>query len=69
MSYPVCLLISVAIGFGCSLFGFQKLSVFISYVMSMLYPVLLVTTSAAFIKERLAKRVVRLGEKEVNHVA
>lgn len=51
-----CLMISVGISFVLSMIGFEALSVFISYAMSVLYPVLLVTTTVACVKKYCAKQ-------------
>ena len=56
LSYKACLFIAVFVSFAMSMIGFEMLSVFISYVMSILYPVLLITTTVALCKKIIAKR-------------
>lgn len=50
LSHPFCLFISVSISFLMSIIGFEKLSLLISYATSVLYPFLLLVTTAAFVK-------------------
>lgn len=57
VGYKTCLLISVFISFFMSMFGFEKLSVFISYAMSILYPCLGLTVTVAFFKKRFQRDV------------
>lgn len=56
ISHKTSLLISVVFIFIISTVGFEKLSVFISYAMSTLYPFLLITTVAALGKNLLSKK-------------
>jgi LIVCS family branched-chain amino acid:cation transporter len=48
LSHEVCLFISVFISFIISTIGFDKLAILISYAMMVLYPVLLIITTMAF---------------------
>lgn len=55
LGHKKALFISVFISFVLSTIGFEKLSYFISYAMSVLYPILLITTIVAFTKHRFGK--------------
>ncbi len=56
LGYRTCLFISVSISFIMSTVGFENLSLFISYIMTILYPVLLIMTTLACGRKLLQKR-------------
>lgn len=69
LSYQWCLCISVGTSFVMSIMGFERLSVFISIILSVLYPILLVTTTVSagqkYIKKKSDEEGLEKNGKEV----
>lgn len=67
VSHPICLLIVIAMSFFMSIIGFDRLAVVISYATSVLYPFLLLITTAAFVKS-LWKEPIQISREHTQGV-